>query len=254
MEMITSQQNKWVKHCKKLNKRKYREVHQEYLLEGHHLVQEALTYAPEKIKQLFATKKAMDSMLKKPSADLFLISEEVSQSISATKSAQGIFAIMEIPTTSEAVLQQGAFVILDGVQDPGNVGTIIRTADAAGYTGVILGLGSADLYNDKVLRSMQGSHFHLPVFQVDLLTTLAQLKQQNFVLYGTQLDPSAKNYREVTASGNYAIILGNEGQGVSQEVLELMDQTVYIPILGSAESLNVAVAGGILMYHFKQND
>lgn len=253
MEVITSQQNKWVKHCKKLQKKKYREAFAEYVIEGWHLVEEALKYTPQTVKQLFMTEEMVHLFSEKQlqKYESYIITKEISQSMAAAKSAQGIFAIMQKNDCDFEIPKDGSLILLDGVQDPGNVGTIIRTADAAGYSGVVLGLGSADLYNDKVLRSMQGSQFHLPVIQVDLLSFIAELKQKQFTLYGTKLDPLAQNYREVSPDGPYALVLGNEGQGVSPEVLEQMDQNVYIPILGLAESLNVAVAGGILMYHFK---
>jgi len=139
--------------------------------------------------------------------------------------------------------------LLDHVQDPGNVGTLIRTADAAGFSGVILGEGSADIYSTKVLRSMQGSHFHLPVVSANLFEVIDQLKKEKVPVYGTELNPAAITYTSIPESASVALILGNEGQGVQKELLTQTDQNVYIPLYGAAESLNVGVAGGILMYH-----
>ena len=139
--------------------------------------------------------------------------------------------------------------MLDHVQDPGNVGTLIRTADAAGFSGVILGEGSADIYSTKVLRSMQGSHFHLPVVSANLFEVIDQLKKEKVPVYGTELNPAAITYTSIPESASVALILGNEGQGVQKELLTQTDQNVYIPLYGAAESLNVGVAGGILMYH-----
>ena len=137
----------------------------------------------------------------------------------------------------------------DHVQEPGNVGTLIRTADAAGFSGVILGEGSADIYSTKVLRSMQGSHFHLPVVSANLFEVIDQLKKEKVPVYGTELNPAAITYTSIPESASVALILGNEGQGVQKELLTQTDQNVYIPLYGAAESLNVGVAGGILMYH-----
>ena len=141
-------------------------------------------------------------------------------------------------------------MFLDRVQDPGNAGTIVRTADAAGFTGVIFGAGSVDPYNDKVLRSMQGSHFHLPIYQTDLSSVITYFNEHQYPVYGTALDVRAKDFRDVSATENMALILGNESKGVSKEILEITSDNLYIPIYGKSESLNVAVAAGILIYHF----
>ncbi|MCJ0587178.1 RNA methyltransferase [Enterococcus cecorum] len=138
--------------------------------------------------------------------------------------------------------------MLDYVQDPGNVGTMIRTADAAGFDGVILGEGCADVYATKTLRSMQGSQFHLKVIQADLSQVIQQLKAAQVKVYATELNKEAKQYQELPYHENVAIIMGNEGQGVRSEILKLADESVYIPIYGQAESLNVGVAAGIMMY------
>lgn len=140
-------------------------------------------------------------------------------------------------------------LLVDAVQDPGNIGTMIRTADAAGIDAVVLGKGSADAYNPKTLRSAQGSHFHIPIIRGDLADWIEDLQDREVKVYGTALQ-EAVVYTEVETSGSFALIVGNEGSGIHPQLLAKTDQNVIIPILGQAESLNVAVATGILLYQF----
>src|SRR5699024_7380004 len=145
----------------------------------------------------------------------------------------------------------GAFqnlLVVDSLQDPGNLGTMIRTADAAGFEAVILGDGSVDLYNEKVIRATQGSIFHIPVFQFDLITNIPVLKQEGFRIWASALS-GATSYNVLTPAEKNALVIGNEGAGVSDEVLLLADYQVKIPIYGKAESLNAGIAAGILMYY-----
>jgi TrmH family RNA methyltransferase len=137
--------------------------------------------------------------------------------------------------------------MIDAVQDPGNVGTMIRTADAAGIDAVILGKGTADAYNPKTVRSAQGSHFHIPILKGDLSDWLRAFKSQKIPVYGTSLKDSV-TYNHVEPQSRFALIMGNEGSGLSQELLVKTDMNLKIPLLGQAESLNVAVATGILLY------
>lgn len=125
---------------------------------------------------------------------------------------------------------------------------MIRTADAAGYDGVVLGKGTVDVYNDKVLRSTQGSLWHLEVVTLELETAIHALKQQGVPVYATALHQEALAYNELPASDKVALIVGNEGKGVSQTIIDSADKVVYIPMKGKAESLNVAIAAGILMF------
>ncbi|HEU5140762.1 MAG TPA: RNA methyltransferase, partial [Bacillales bacterium] len=143
---------------------------------------------------------------------------------------------------------QGGYLLVDGVQDPGNIGTMIRTADAAGLSTVILGRGCADPYNGKVLRATQGSLFHLPVVEGDLFEWMAILKKEQIRVFGTALE-GGEAYPSVSRGDPFALVVGNETSGVDPELLDRADANLYIPIYGDAESLNVSVAAGILMYH-----
>lgn len=139
-------------------------------------------------------------------------------------------------------------VILDSIQDPGNMGTIIRTADAAGFRGIIISKGCVDPYNPKVLRTTMGSIFHIPLHLCDnLKKTLTEIKASNIRIYATHLKGS-KNYYETDMTGNVAIIIGNEANGISNESQLMADELIRIPMPGKAESLNASVAAGLLMY------
>ena len=165
-----------------------------------------------------------------------------------TQTPQGIVA--EVAKQSQALPESlsGKYLLLEDVQDPGNVGTMIRTADAAGYDGVFLSDKSADIYNQKTLRSMQGSHFHLPIYRGPILDMVEACKKQGVPVLATTLSDISVDYKAVKTDGNFALVMGNEGQGISQEMAESADQLVHISMPGQAESLNVAVAAGILMF------
>ena len=135
------------------------------------------------------------------------------------------------------------------MQDPGNVGTIIRTADAAGFTGVIVSDKSADIYSLKTLRSMQGSHFHLPIYRMASQRLLEEAKEAGIPVLATTLSKDSVDYRELPLMENFVLVMGNEGQGISSLMAESADQLVHISMKGQAESLNVAVAAGILIFH-----
>ncbi|WLV26039.1 RNA methyltransferase [Aciduricibacillus chroicocephali] len=246
--MITSVQNNLVKKMKKLHMAKERKKQSQFLLEGTHLVETAVASGWPIEMLLVSDDYALTGDL--ASLPYEVISDNVLEHLSVTKTPQGIIALanmkeMDFPRESTRVL------VCDGVQDPGNLGTIIRTADAAGFDAVIYGKGSADLYNDKTVRSTQGSLFHIPVIQADLLEKLPELKSAGFHVWGAALQESVI-YNEAEKTEKLAIIVGNEGAGIREEILEMADTIVKIPIYGQAESLNVAIAAGILMYEAKK--
>lgn len=198
------------------------------------------------LEEIVVTEKFLDKLNDDHQETAILVTDEVMNNLTQTETSQGIYCIVKIPSQTLPETYQGKYILLDGVQDPGNAGTIVRTADAAGFAGVIFGSGSVDPYNDKVVRSMQGSQFHVPIYRTELLSIIENFEK----VYGTALDPLAKDYRQVEKNENIAIVLGNEGNGVSVEILEKTTHNLYIPIFGKAESLNVAIAAGILIYHF----
>lgn len=249
MTLITSIHNQRIKQWHKLKQRKHREREQKFLIEGHHLVEEAYQ-SNWPIETIIVTEN-VDISNHLSSLEIVTVSESVLHHLSQTQTPQGIIAVVEkkhIPFTAS-----GHVLLLDAIQDPGNLGTMIRTADAAGFSAVFLGRGTVDLYNDKVIRATQGSMFHLPIIQELLEHVIEDLKDKSYTIVATDLSSKTIDYTSVKNITKGALILGNEGAGISETFLEKADLSVKIPIHGQAESLNVSVAAGILMYHLRQS-
>ena len=245
MTIITSKANSVVKNAKKLHQKKYRKS--AYLIEGWHLFEEAVQ-AGVTIEKVFALESYRDQLAAFPQT--IWVSEEILLDLADTQTPQGIVAVIQKEEVGLPNLHQGKYLFLEDVQDPGNVGTMIRTADAAGFTGVIVSDKSADIYSLKTLRSMQGSHFHLPIYRMPVATFVEEAKKSNLPLLATTLSRESKDYRELSSLENFVLVMGNEGQGISSVMAESADQLVHIGMKGRAESLNVAVAAGILMFYF----
>ncbi len=250
MKYIESNQNALVKYWKKLaTTRKERDKSGEFLVEGYHLVEEALKHT--EVQHLIISE-GTEIPASWNLDDIFLIevSEPIAKELAETEHTQGIFAQCKQKEADESAKASWTkLLLIDAVQDPGNVGTMIRTADAAGFDAVVLGKGSADPYNPKTVRATQGSIFHIPVLRGDLLDMIDELKDLGVTVYGTALEDSII-YSEVEKANKCALVMGNEGSGLSKEVLAQTDVNLLIPIKGQAESLNVAVAAGVLMYSF----
>ncbi|MHA6252074.1 TrmH family RNA methyltransferase [Oceanobacillus sp. CAU 1775] len=244
--MITSIKNEKVKAWKKLHKRKGRNDASAFLIEGLHLVEEAWKNNVEIIEIIMEEFTEVPEWANDYSVEI--VSKQVFQEVSQTTTPQGIAAVLSIP--EEEQLIGNHILLIDRIQDPGNLGTIIRTADAAGIDAVILGEGTVDLYNDKVIRATQGSLFHVPIYTADLGEKIATLKEEGFEIWATALE-DATRYQDLAIPKKVAVLLGNEGAGVDSQLLNTADKRVTIPIYGKAESLNVAIAAGILMYHLK---
>ena len=245
MTIITSKANSVVKNAKKLHQKKYRKS--AYLIEGWHLFEEAVQ-AGVTIEKIFALESYRDQLAAFPQT--VWVSEEILLDLADTQTPQGIVAVIQKEEVGLPDFRQGKYLFLEDVQDPGNVGTMIRTADAAGFTGVIVSDKSADIYSLKTLRSMQGSHFHLPIYRMPVATFVEEAKKRNLPILATTLSRDSKDYRELSSLENFVVVMGNEGQGISSVMAESADQLVHIGMKGRAESLNVAVAAGILMFYF----
>ena len=246
MKSIQSVQNEKVKEWKKLLQKKGRDATNQYIVEGLHLVEEACKY-PVLIQSVIIRQDLTLPEWIPSNVEIFQVSNEVAKAIADTETNQGIFAICK--KEDHLVSNQAiSFLLLDAIQDPGNLGTIIRTADAAGVDTIILGEGTVDLYNPKVIRSAQGSHFHVPVIKGNLFEWVGQLKASGVTVFGTALE-GAEPFFQVEPRPPFALILGNEGNGVNPKLLEQTSQNLYVPIYGKSESLNVTIAGGILLYH-----
>jgi len=244
MTIITSKANSVVKNAKKLHQKKYRKS--AYLIEGWHLFEEAVQ-AGVTIEKVFALESYRDQLAAFPQT--IWVSEEILRDLADTQTPQGIVAVIQKEEEGLLDFSQGKYLFLEDVQDPGNVGTMIRTADAAGFTGVIVSDKSADIYSLKTLRSMQGSHFHLPIYQMSSQALLKETKEAAIPVLATTLSKVSVDYRELVPIENFVLVMGNEGQGISSLMAESADQLVHISMKGQAESLNVAVAAGILIFH-----
>ncbi|EFR31557.1 TrmH family RNA methyltransferase [Eremococcus coleocola] len=250
---ITSKQNQSIKEWRKLHTSKGRRKARAFLIEGDHLVQEALK-AGLPLQALMATPAYLgdhEELFDQDHCDTYLLTPGLAQYLSQTQQDQGVFAVVESkqkPASLDPSWHR--LLLLDAIQDPGNLGTMIRTADAAGFDAVILGQGCVDPYNDKVLRATQGSIWHLPVIHYDLKAAIPALQATKIPVLATALHKDAQIYSDLKLDDKVALIMGNEGAGVAGDLIQAADHSVYIPMLGQAESLNVAVATGILLFHF----
>lgn len=245
--MITSTQNNKVKQWQKLKKRKNRMKTNTFIVEGFHLVEEAFI-SDWKVLEVIVTEDTdlPDRLLE---MEVTTVSAHVYNALTETQTPQGIAAVVEMQQPVRE--QHNKLLLVDAMQDPGNLGTLIRTADAAGFDGVVLGKGTVDLFNDKVIRATQGSLFHLPIYEADLSEEIKLVQEEGFEVFASSLD-NAEDYSSVIIPAKVALLVGNEGAGVDTKLISQADKCVIIPIYGKAESLNVSVASGILMYHFVQ--
>ncbi|MEJ6400522.1 TrmH family RNA methyltransferase [Nicoliella lavandulae] len=255
MEKITSNQNRQVKAWTKLKTKHGRQKAGQYLIEGWHLVSEAINY-DQPIVTIITTEKrlASDGAAFKDRFDYVVVTDEVANHIADTKTTQGIFAVLSIIPTNQvaANFASGGWLLLDQIQDPGNIGTMVRTADAMGLSGVVFGTGTASQYAPKVSRSMQGSQFHIQIAEADLSEWINEYHEQGYPVYGTELNPDAVALDEVPAQANFALVMGNEGNGMQASLLALTDANLFIPMKGNAESLNVAIAAALVMFHLQK--
>ncbi|MCX7922491.1 MAG: 23S rRNA (guanosine(2251)-2'-O)-methyltransferase RlmB [Clostridia bacterium] len=257
MNKITSNQNPLIKEIKSLKEKKHREAKKLFFIEGIRFVEEALKAETDIeriiVSETFSQSKGgieVLSQASKKNYEVYEVPDKLFNEISDTDSPQGILAVIKIKRNRlDDLFDNNSFiVILDSIQDPGNMGTIIRTADAAGAAGVIISRGCVDLYNPKVLRSTMGSIFHIPFYLSDnLIESIATIKSRGIKTYAAHLKGTA-NYYEVDIDSCSAIIVGNEANGISDEVANSADLLVKIPMPGRAESLNASVAASLLIY------
>lgn len=241
METITSLENKKIKKWTSLHTKKGRDKENLFLIEGEHLIEEALkANAVETI--------ITDTNCPFEFDNIVLVTEAIMKKLSENVSQVHLIAVchkLELqPTQKERV------IVLDGVQDPGNLGTLIRTAVSFSFDCVYLSNETCDLYNEKVIRSTQGALFHIPVIRENIKETVSNLQKEGFQVISTSLQES-KTMSEIKDEGKLAFVFGNEGQGVSQTIQSISNERLRIEMHGF-ESLNVAVAGGIVMYHYRK--
>lgn len=256
MQKITSKDNDFIKHVKKLKDKKYRDLSNEYIIEGIKLVSEAIQ-ENAKIKQIILCDDcekteaiSKDLMYEIAKYDCIYVTEKVFKYISEVQAPQGILAVIEKNNKSQEIdFEQDIIVVLDDVQDPGNLGTILRTVDSIGLTQILVSKGTADAYNPKVVRSTMGAIFRIKVIECeDLEKTLKEIKKNKFKIVVSSLQTENSIY-DIDYSKK-VIIIGNEANGVEQKIQDLADEKVKIPMLGKTESLNASVATGIILYEY----
>jgi len=242
MEHITSLKNPKVAAWKALKDRKGRRESGCFLVEGRKMVEEALASAFDVETVLVQEGMELPDGLTMP---VYELPAHVLAAVCDTKTPQGIAAVVRMKEQSALGKH---IVVLDGVQDPGNVGTIIRTADAAGLDGVLLSNQCADVFSPKVLRATMGSIFRMNLRTTDDLPgELTKLREKGYSILSSQLDGTPFYEREKVAE-QFALVIGNEGNGVSEQVQQTATHRVRLPMRGGAESLNAAIAAAIMMY------
>ena len=256
MEFIQSKDNKTIKHIIALGQRKNRQKSGEYIVEGIRSIRDIAAMGAVKtvvIRESKAQDKNVLDLLtldSVQSAHTYIVQDPVFDKIDNTVNGQGVVAIVSKPKHNiESVsIEDGLYITLDGVQDPGNLGTIIRTAVAAGVKGIFLMKGTVDPFNDKTVRSTMSALHKIPVYEDVTLSMLNDLiAESNISTYVTALENS-KPYHMLTYDKRCMLILGNEGNGVTPEVMNLCKYRIMIPMYGDIESLNVSVAAALCMY------
>lgn len=251
---INSSKNELFKEIYKLKQKKYRYRSNSFLIEGIKLVKHG-AFQGEVIDYLLFCKSLIDAVVMEEiltmmpeETNVLYLSKDLFEDLSDTVNSQGVIAVVKMPKGLEHLKEKGLYIALDRIQDPGNLGTIIRTADAAGFDGLIYNKGTVDPYGEKVLRSTMGSIFSLPLLAVDnLAESLQEAKSKGHTVFCTSLEDS-RDYSEVNYKEGAIIVIGNESQGVSEEVFAEANQKIKIPIYGQAESLNAAIAAAVIMY------
>ena len=239
--VYTSIENKKIKDIKKLNDKKYRDIEGKFLIEGEHLILEA--YKKGLLLELILNENS-DFKL---DIDTIYVSDKVMKYISDmnTPTMIGICKKIYSKDIGDKVL------LLDDIQDPGNLGTIVRSSVAFNIDTIILSKNSVDIYNSKVLRATQGMLFNINIIVEDLEEIIIKLKKNNYVVYGTNVN-NGKSVKNVEKKLKFAIIMGNEGRGVKSSLLKLCDEFIYIDMNESCESLNVGVATSIILYELNK--
>jgi RNA methyltransferase, TrmH family len=252
LEVIGSKDNMLIKEAKKLKEKRFRAVKNQFLVEGFRFVEEALK-STFQVSSIFLSEEAWERWQSfqlyeklQSVSKLYIVKESILRLLSSTETPQGVIAVVNQNNT-QLVVQEGFYVLIDKLQDPGNMGTIIRSAHAAGAAGVITTKGTVDIYNEKTLRSTMGSIFNIPIIEDKDLSIVEDLKSKGFKLIVSSLEES-KNFYEVDLTANAIIAVGNEGNGISDEVYKLGDIKVKIPMPGNAESLNAGAAASIMMF------
>lgn len=246
MERITSRQNPLAAHIRKLNSsRSHRRESGEFIGEGPKLLAEAVKAGTELTTVVYAQGNEPRDVLADRTVE---VPKDLFQSLCDTKTPQGVLFLGKIPALKAPDTLPGSrYLVLDGVQDPGNVGTIWRTADALGADGLLLVNGCADPFSPKTVRSTMGACFRLPVYEVEADELPGLLERSGLPLYATALRDDTVDVRRADLS-RAAVVIGSEGRGISRQLLDLCSKTLKIPMRERCESLNAAVAATVVLW------
>ncbi len=262
MQVITSKDNEKIKEIRKLKEKKFRDLNKQYIIEGIKLIQEAI-YEKVNIDSIVVCEDCLQNNTIEQSLlyeiakfNCIYVSQKIFELLTEVKNPQGILAVINRDLKAEQIdYTQDIIVALDDIQDPGNLGTILRTIDSVGLSQIVMSKNTADVYNSKVVRSTMGAIFRIKIIQVDELNkTLKEMKKHKYQVLCTSLKTENSIYD--IDYNKKVIVIGNEANGVSKEILEMADTKIKIPMLGKTESLNASVATGVILYEYvrqKQN-
>ena len=256
MQIITSKENETIKAIKKLKDKKYRDLQNEYIVEGIKMIEEAVAENANIHKIVICEECVKDGVIRQKllytiaKYDVIYVTKKVYESITDVSNPQGILAVIEKKNEKQEIgKKDDLIVVLDGLQDPGNLGTILRTLDSANLKHIILSKDTADPYNPKVVRSTMGAIYRINmIVSEDIKETIRELHKNGYTILATSLQTNKSIYD--VSYQKKAIIIGNEAKGVSKELLEMADEKIKIPMMGKTESLNASVATGIIVYEY----
>lgn len=252
MIFIDSKENNTFKKIKKLRIKKYRDSEKKFLAEGVKFLD--FDTVPEIIfidENYSENSEILNKIEKFKESQKIVLSETLFKQLSSQENSQGVILVYSYPENNIDEIGDNV-IVLDRVGDPGNLGTIIRTADAAGFKDIILTKGSVDCYNEKTVRSTMGSIFNVGLYYIEEETLLNILKEKKYKVISTVLSDDCIPYTEMKLSDKNAIVFGNEGSGIGENIIKNSHEKVIIPIYGTAESLNVAMACGIIIYKVRE--
>lgn len=256
MQVITSKDNEVIKSIRKLKDKKYREIENKYIVEGIKLIEEAIE-EKAKIDTVVVCEDCVENdtieqklLYEIAKHNCVYVSEKVFNAVTEVTNPQGILAVINKENKeSDINYDEDVIVVLDGIQDPGNLGTILRTVDSVGLSQIVVSNKTADAYNPKVVRSTMGAIYRVKVIESnDLVKTLKEIKKHKYKVLATSLDTNESLY-DVDFKKK-VIVIGNEANGVSKEILDIADEKIKIPMLGKTESLNASVATGVILYEY----
>ena len=252
MIYIDSKENNTLKYLKKLKLKKYRDKEKKFLAEGTKFLD--FETKPEYIiltKNYSEDSVILDKIKRLDKSKVIVLSDNLFEQLSSQENSQGVILVYNYEENDINSVGDN-IIVLDRVGDPGNLGTIIRTVDAAGFRDIVLTKGSVDCFNEKTVRSTMGSIFNVRLYYIDEDVLLNFLKEKGYKIISTVLSDDCISYTDMKLTEKNAIIFGNEGSGIGENIIKNSHEKVIIPIYGTAESLNVAMACGIIIYKCRE--